>query len=63
MVGGDDAAVKVGGWISSAYVDRLRVEVTSPFRVFSILHFTSCWFLCIYYCYRVMHTSNTEMLL
>ncbi|KAL2941358.1 putative translation initiation factor eIF-2B subunit gamma [Bienertia sinuspersici] len=27
VVGGEDAAVKVDGWISSAYVDRLRVEV------------------------------------
>uniref|UniRef100_A0A803MQ09 Uncharacterized protein n=1 Tax=Chenopodium quinoa TaxID=63459 RepID=A0A803MQ09_CHEQI len=26
VVGGADAAVKVDGWISSAYVDRLRVE-------------------------------------
>ncbi|XP_021734277.1 translation initiation factor eIF-2B subunit gamma-like [Chenopodium quinoa] len=29
VVGGADAAVKVGGWISSAYVDRLRVEVVA----------------------------------
>lgn len=29
VVGGDDAAVKVGGWISSAYVDRLHVEVVA----------------------------------
>lgn len=37
MVGGADAAVKVGGWISSAYVDRLRVEVIWP-----ILHLLGC---------------------
>ncbi|KNA24342.1 hypothetical protein SOVF_016420 [Spinacia oleracea] len=29
VVGGADAAVKVGAWISSAYVDRLRVEVVA----------------------------------
>ncbi|XP_074263010.1 uncharacterized protein LOC141585849 [Silene latifolia] len=29
VVGGEAAAVKVGGWVSSAYVDRLRVEVVA----------------------------------
>ena len=29
VVGGENAAVKVEGWISRAYVDRLRVEVIS----------------------------------
>lgn len=29
VVGGEDAAVKVDGWVSSAYVDRLRVEVVA----------------------------------
>lgn len=29
VVGGEDAAVKVGGWISSAYLDRLHVEVVA----------------------------------
>lgn len=27
VVEGEDAALRVGGWISGAYVDRLHVEV------------------------------------
>lgn len=43
VVEGEDAALKVGGWISSACVDRLHVEVFTILTFFSFINGAYCF--------------------